>query len=63
TLKGATIEVQMAEGEGHGFFNHQPWADLTLTAADEFLKKLGLLEGKPTLPAPEGGPKLVPVEE
>lgn len=63
TLKGATIEVQMAEGEGHGFFNHQPWADLTLTAADEFLKKLGLLEGKPTLPAPEGGQKLVPAEE
>ena len=63
TLEGATIEMQMAEGEDHAFFNYQPWADLTLTATDEFLKKLGFIEGKPTLPAPEGGQRLTPAEE
>ena len=35
----------MAEGEGHAFFNDQPWADITLTAVDRFLKKLGYLKG------------------
>ncbi len=63
SLEGSTIEVQIAEGEGHAFFNYQPWADLTLAAADEFLASLGFLEGKPTLPAPEGGEKLVPDTE
>lgn len=59
-FKGAKIEVQIAEGEGHAFFNRQPWADLTLVAADRFLNKLGLLKGEPTLPKPASGEKLVP---
>ena len=53
------VEVQMAEGEGHAFFNFQPWVDITLTAADRFLQKLGYLEGNPTLPAAPGGEKLI----
>jgi acetyl esterase/lipase len=63
SLPGSTIEVQIAEGKGHAFFNSQPWADLTLVAADRFLNELGFLKGEPTLPAPESGEKLVPVEE
>ena len=59
-LKGANVEVQYAEGQGHAFFNSQPWADLTLAAADRFLAKLGFLEGEPTLAAPATGEKLIP---
>lgn len=44
---------------GHGFFNSQPWADISLAAADRFLNQLGLIEGEPTLAAPETGEKLV----
>lgn len=53
------VDFQKAEGEGHAFFNYQPWADLTLTAADRFLKKLGYLKGKPTLPASPHGERLI----
>ena len=58
-LEGAMVEVQIAEGEGHAFFNNQPWADLTLIAADAFLKKLGLLTGDSTLSMPASGEHLV----
>ena len=59
-LRGANVEVQYAEGQGHAFFNSQLWADLTLAAADRFLTKLGFLEGEPTLPVPATGEKLIP---
>ena len=54
-----SVKVQIADGQGHGFFNQQPWADITLIAADKFLNQLGLIEGEPTLPAPANGEKLV----
>ena len=54
-----SAEVQNAEGQGHGFFNYQPWANVTLVAADRFLKKHGLIKGEPTLVAPKIGEKLV----
>jgi len=38
--------------------SHGP--DITLIAADKFLKKLGLIKGKPTLAAQVNGEKLVP---
>ncbi len=60
SLEKSVIEVQIAEGQNHAFFNNQPWADLTLVAADEFLQKQGLLKGTPTLPKPPGGEKLDP---
>ena len=60
SLEKSVIEVQIAKGQGHAFFNSQPWADLTLVAADEFLQKQGLLKGAPTLPKPPGGEKLEP---
>ena len=52
------IEVWMAAGQNHAFFNKQPWLDLTVAEADRFLVRQGLLEGEPTLPAPEKGEKL-----
>lgn len=57
-LNNTSIELQIAKGQGHAFFNKQPWKDLTLLAADEFLVKQGFLKGKPTLRKPEGGKKL-----
>ncbi|MEN8783805.1 MAG: hypothetical protein ABF379_05525, partial [Akkermansiaceae bacterium] len=61
TLEKSVIKMQIAEGQNHAFFNNQPWADLTLVAADEFLQTQGLLKGKSTLPKPPRGEKLNPV--
>lgn len=55
TLGVATIELWVAPGQEHGFFNHEPWRALTLSVADEFLVKQGLLSGGSTLAAPGGG--------
>ena len=54
-----TVEVWQAEGQTHAFFNKQPWLDVTITEADSFLNRLGLIEGKPTLPIPQSGEKVV----
>ena len=54
-----SIDLQIAEGKRHGFYNYRPWADIVLTATDKFLKELGLLEGEPTLTAGKGTQKLV----
>ena len=54
-----TVEVWQAEGQAHAFFNKQPWLDVTITEADRFLNRLGLIEGKPTLPIPQSGEKVV----
>ena len=53
-----SVEMQIAEGQTHAFFNKQPWKDITLIAADRFLTKLGFLQGEPTLSMPETGEKL-----
>lgn len=53
-----SVEMQIAEGQTHAFFNKQPWKDLTLIAADRFLTKLGYLKGEPTLSMPETGETL-----
>lgn len=53
-----SVEMHIAEGQTHAFFNKQPWKDLTLIAADRFLTKLGYLQGEPTLSMPETGEKL-----
>ncbi len=54
-----SIDLLIAPGQGHGFFNDQPWTDITLIAADKFLHKLGYLEGEPTLQKPETKEHLV----
>jgi len=53
-----SADFRIAEGMGHGFFNRQPWADVTLIAADKFLKELSFIEGEPTLAASKTGEKL-----
>lgn len=54
-----TIDLRIAEGQNHGFFNEATWRTVTLIAADGFLVKHGLLTGKPTLTMPASGEKLV----
>ena len=62
TLGAKTIDLQIAVGQGHSFFNKDPWRSVTLIAADEFLVKHGFLTGKPTLVMPASGEKLTPAE-
>lgn len=51
---GNTVELYMAEGQPHGFFNRSPWHRRTTFLVDQFLTKHGYLKGKPTLKLPEG---------
>jgi acetyl esterase len=53
------IDLRIAEGQEHSFFNKPDWRTVTLIAADGFLVEHGLLTGKPTLSVPAGGEKLV----
>lgn len=59
TLGTKSIDLRIAPGQSHSFFNKDPWRIVTLIAADEFLVKQGLLAGKATLTAPASGEKLV----
>jgi len=43
------VEFWVAKDQAHAFFNQQPWADVTITASDRFLNKLGFIKGEPTL--------------
>lgn len=60
SLGTKTINLQIAPGQTHSFFNKEPWRTITLIAADRFLVKQGLLTGEPTLQAPATGEKLIP---
>jgi len=55
---GVRAELWTAEGQGHGFFNKAPYAQLTTKKADEFLASLGYVKGAPTVKVPEGAPSL-----
>lgn len=55
-----TIELHIADGQPHSFFNKDPWRTVTLIEVDRFLVKHGFLTGKPTLKMPASGEKLVP---
>ena len=53
-----STDLRIAEGMGHAFFNRQPWADITLIAADKFLREHDFIEGEPTLAMPKSGEQL-----
>lgn len=54
-----SIDLRIAEGQTHSFFNVDPWRTITLIEADKFLVKHGLLTGEPTLKMPASGETLV----
>jgi acetyl esterase/lipase len=50
---GVKAELYTADKQPHGFFNREPWLQVTTKKADEFLTALGYLEGKPTVKIPD----------
>ena len=62
SLGTTPIDLQIAPGQTHSFFNNGPWQTVTLIAADQFLIKQGFLAGAPTKTMPETGEKLVPAQ-
>ncbi|MEK6262544.1 MAG: alpha/beta hydrolase fold domain-containing protein [Planctomycetota bacterium] len=60
SIGNTTTDLQLTDGQSHGFFNKDPWRTVTLNAVDRFLVKRGLLAGEPTLTPPATGEKLVP---
>jgi acetyl esterase/lipase len=56
-----TIELHIAEGQPHGFFNKKSWRITTLIEADKFLVKHGFLSGQTTLKSPPSAPMLVAI--
>lgn len=56
-----SIDLRIAPGQPHGFFNQEPWQTVTLIEADRFLVKHGFLTGNPTLTPPASGEKLIKV--
>jgi dienelactone hydrolase len=56
------IDLQIAAGQKHSFFNSGPWQTVTLIAADRFLTEQGLLTGPPTKLPPASGEKLQPAD-
>ena len=59
SLGTKSIDLRIAPGQPHSFFNKDPWRAVTLIEADKFLVKHGLLGGEPSLKAPATGEKLV----
>ncbi|MDZ4402486.1 alpha/beta hydrolase [Prosthecobacter sp.] len=62
SLGTKTIDLQIAPGQAHSFFNKDPWQTVTLIAADKFLVKHGLLTGEPTKTMPASGETLDPAQ-
>lgn len=60
SLGTKNIDLQIAPGQAHSFFNKGPWQTVTLIAADRFLVKLGLLSGEPTKTMSATGENLIP---
>jgi dienelactone hydrolase len=61
SLGTKTIDLRIARGETHGFWNHSPqWQTVMLIETDKFLVKHGFLTGETTLTMPESGERFVP---
>lgn len=56
---GCRAEMWGAPEMAHGFFNREPWLQVTARQMDVFLTSLGCLSGEPTLKLPDGAPALV----
>lgn len=58
TELGLRAEMWSATDMPHGFFNKEPWIQVTAKKMDEFLISLGYLGGEPLIKLPEGAPEL-----
>lgn len=55
---GVRAEMWTAADMPHGFFNKEPWIQVTAKKMDEFLASLGYLGGEPLIKLPENAPSL-----
>ncbi len=55
---GLRAEMWSAADMPHGFFNKEPWIQVTANKMDEFLTSLGYLGGEPSIKLPENAPAL-----
>ncbi|MDZ4405519.1 alpha/beta hydrolase [Prosthecobacter sp.] len=58
TELGLRAEMWSAADMPHGFFNKEPWMQVTAKKMDEFLASLGYLGGEPLIKVPDGAPEL-----
>jgi acetyl esterase/lipase len=58
TELGLRAEMWSATDMPHGFFNREPWMQVTAKKMDEFLISLGYLGGEPLIKLAEGAPEL-----
>jgi acetyl esterase/lipase len=55
---GLDVELWLASGQPHGFFNESPWLEVTTLHLDRYLSRLGYLSGNPTVRLPDDAPLL-----
>lgn len=55
---GVQAEMWTAKDQLHGFFNREPWLQVTTRQMDIFLTSLGYLGGEPSLSMPKDAPSL-----
>jgi acetyl esterase/lipase len=54
---GVRVELDLAEGQPHAYFNRSPWLEKTVASADRFLVSLGYLDKEPEVELPVSTPK------
>jgi acetyl esterase/lipase/nicotinamidase-related amidase len=52
TRLGVRVELDLAEGQPHAYFNRSPWMEKTVASADRFLVSLGYLGEEPRVALP-----------
>jgi acetyl esterase len=55
---GLDVELWLASDQPHGFFNDNPWLEVTTLRLVQYLTRLGYLSGQPTVSLPENTPSL-----
>lgn len=53
---GVRVELDLAEGQPHAYFNRSPWMEKTVDRADRFLVSLGYLGKEPRVELPASAP-------
>ncbi len=49
---GTRMELDIAEGQPHAYFNRSPWMEKTVASADRFLISLGYVDKQPQVELP-----------
>jgi acetyl esterase/lipase len=57
TELGARVELDLAQGQPHSYFNRSPWMEKTVASADRFLVSLQYIEEEPQVELPASTPR------